>query len=293
MSSYRIALAQYPIERLENFPAFEAKLTRWVQEAAGNGAKLLVFPEYGAMELVALLPEKTRQDLQASLEGMQSFFQPFDDLHRKLAQHYKVHILASSFPLKRINTATLYAPSGKSGAQEKNILTRFEREQWDILPGKELRLFETALGKIGVAICYDSEFPLLVRALCEAGAGLILVPSCTDAVAGYSRVKIAAQARALENQCFVGMAPLIGNADWSPATDVNIGAAGLYGPPDLGFPSDGIFIQGIVNMPGWIYGEIDPTAVSRVRTEGQVFNYKHWEEQKPGKLPPVTHIDLR
>jgi predicted amidohydrolase len=292
MSAYSIALAQYPIEKLENFPAYETKLTRWVEEAAKNGARLLVFPEYGAMELAGFLPEKVRQDLQASLESMQSFFQPFDALHRKLAQQYKVHILASSFPVKRVNTATLYAPAGKTGAQEKHILTRFEREQWNIHPGKELRLFETALGKIGVTICYDSEFPLLVRALCEAGADLILVPSCTDALAGYWRVRIAAQARALENQCFVGMSPLIGDADWSPATDVNVGAAGLYGPPDLGFPSDGVLAQGELGMPGWIYGEVNPAAVAKVRAEGQVFNYKHWAEQKPGKLLHVTPIHL-
>jgi predicted amidohydrolase len=293
MSAYRIALAQYPIERLESFGAFEAKMARWVEEAAKAGARLLVFPEYGAMELVALLPEDVQRDLQASLEGMQAFFGPFDTLFRKLAGDHKVHILAPSFPRSRVNTATLYAPSGKSGAQEKRILTRFEREQWIIESGKELRLFETALGRIGVAICYDCEFPLLVRALCEAGADLILVPTCTDALAGYSRVEVAARARALESQCFVGVAPLVGEAAWSPATDVNVGAAGLYGPPDLGFPPDGILVRGELNKPGWVYGDVDLAAVARVRTEGQVFNHKHWAEQGPIVLPRVVHVELR
>jgi predicted amidohydrolase len=293
MSTYRIALAQYPIERLESFQAFEAKIARWVDESAKRDARLLVFPEYGAMELVALLPQETQQDLQASLEEMQAFFGPFDALFRKLANHHKVHVLAPSFPLYRMNTATLYAPLGKSGAQEKRILTRFEREQWVMQPGKELRLFETGLGKIGVAICYDCEFPLQVRALCEAGADLILVPSCTDALAGYSRVEVAARARALENQCFVGMAPLVGEAAWSPATDVNVGAAGLYGPPDLGFPSDGVLVRGELNAPGWIYGDVDLEDVSRVRAEGQVLNHKHWHEQGSVKLPPVLRMDLR
>jgi predicted amidohydrolase len=293
MSAYRIALAQYPIERLASFQAFEAKIAGWVDESTRRGARLLVFPEYGAMELVALLPQNVQQDLLASLEGMQAFFGPYDALFRKLASHYDVHILAPSFPLSRINTATLYAPLGKSGAQEKRILTRFEREQWGMHAGKELRLFKTALGEIGVAICYDCEFPLQVRALCEAGAHLILVPSCTDAVAGYSRVEVAARARALENQCFVGMAPLVGEAAWSPATDVNVGAAGLFGPPDLGFPPDGVLVRGELNAPGWIYGEVDSDDVSRVRAEGQVLNHKHWHEQGSVKLPPVLPMDLR
>jgi predicted amidohydrolase len=224
---------------------------------------------------------------------MQAFYAPSDALFQRLAAHHKVHILAPSFPLNRVNTSTLYAPSGKSGAQEKRILTRFEREQWIIQPGKELRLFETALGRIGVAICYDCEFPLQVRALCEAGADLVLVPSCTDALAGYTRVEVAARARALENQCFIGVAPLVGEAAWSPATDVNVGAAGLYGPPDLGFPPDGILVRGELNTPGWIYGEVDSANVSRVRAEGQVFNHRHWQEQGRIELPPVTRIDLR
>jgi predicted amidohydrolase len=293
MSAYRIALAQYPIEQLPSFEAFETKIARWVEEAAKSGARLLVFPEYGAMELVALLPQAVQRDLQASLEGMHGLFAPFDALFRRLALQHKVHILAPSFPHARINTATLYAPSGRSGAQEKCILTRFEREEWIIEPGKELRLFETALGNIGVAVCYDCEFPILVRALCEAGADLILVPTCTDALAGYSRVEVAARARALENQCFVGVAPLVGEAAWSPATDVNVGAAGLYVPPDLGFPPDGVLVRGKLNEPGWIYGEIDLAAVARVRAEGQVFNHKHWAEQGPVELSHVTRIDLR
>jgi predicted amidohydrolase len=292
MSAYRIALAQYPIERLASFEAYEVKMARWVKEAAKRGARLLVFPEYGAMELVALLPEDVQQDLQASLEGMQVFFDPFDTLFRKLAGKQEVHILAPSFPRNCVNTAILYTPSGKSGAQEKRILTRFEREQWIIEPGKELQLFETALGRIGVAICYDCEFPLLVRALCEAGADLILVPTCTDALAGYSRVEVAARARALENQCIVGVAPLVGEAAWSPATNVNVGAAGLYGPPDLGFPPDGVLVRGELDKAGWVYGEVDPAAVARVRAEGQVLNHKHWAEQGPVALAHVMRIDL-
>jgi predicted amidohydrolase len=245
------------------------------------------------MELVALLPERVRQDLHTSLDAIQDFFEPFDSLFRELAAQHKVHILAPTFPLNRVNTARLYAPSGKSGAQEKRILTRFEREQWIIQPGKELRLFETKLGRLGVAICYDCEFPLQVRALCEAGAELILVPSCTDALAGYSRVEVSARARALETQCYVGMAPLVGQAAWSPATDINVGSAGLYGPPDLGFPPDGCLVRGELGKPGWIYGEIDPAAVTRVRTQGQVFNYKHWDEQGVVALPPVVRVDLQ
>ncbi len=74
-------------------------------------------------------------------------------------------------------------------------MTPFERD-WGISGGAPLRVFDTALGKIAVLICYDSEFPLLARALAEAGAEVILVPSCTERVSGFHRVRTGSMARA-------------------------------------------------------------------------------------------------
>lgn len=278
---YRIALAQYAQAQLTDLASYEARISHWVGEAVAHGASLLVFPEYGAMELVSLLPPEDAADLQRSLDAMQPLFPAFDALYRRLAQAYGVYILAPSFPLNRRNVALFYGPSGQSAAQEKRIMTRFEREEWGIHPGEGLTVFDTALGRIGVAICYDCEFPLLARALAEAGAELILVPSCTDTLAGYYRVRVGAQARALENQCLVAQAPLVGEAPWSPATDVNIGAAGLFGPPDRGFPEDGVLALGDGNAVGWVYGTVDRMAIDHVRREGQVLNHRHWPEQAP------------
>jgi predicted amidohydrolase len=277
--SYRIALAQYPIEFHADFDSYANKLERWVAEAAAHGARLLVFPEYGSMELVSLLPANIRDDLQASLEGLAQYWNDFDQLHATLAQRYRVHVLASSFPRNRRNVAAFYSPQGKLGEQEKNIMTRFERETWHIQPGNSIQVFDTELGKIAVAICYDSEFPLLVRKMTDQGANLILVPSCTDSLAGYYRVRIGSQARALENQCYVAQSPTVGEAPWSPATDVNIGAAALYGPPDLGFPPTGVIVEGKLNAPSWVYGEISLHKVSTVRQDGHVLNHLHWKEQ--------------
>ena len=114
-------------------------------------------------------------------------------------------------------------------------MTRFEREEWGISAGQHVKVFETLLGRLAVLICYDAEFPLLARSGVEAGAQVILAPSCTDSLQGYWRVRIGAQARALEGQCYVVQSPTVGEAAWSPAVDVNYGAAGIYGPPDLGY----------------------------------------------------------
>ena len=221
-----------------------------------------------------------------------------DELNAALARKHQVFISAGTAPFLQKdgsyrNIARLFAPSGAMGTQEKRMMTRFERERWHISAGEGLNVFETSLGKIGIAICYDAEFPLLVRALADAGAQIILVPSCTDTFAGYSRVKVACAARALENQCYVVQAPSVGEVPWSPAVDMNVGSAGVFGPPDLGFPGDGVVALGPLNAAEWIFGDIDLDRVEKVRRDGAVLNHAHWREQPgAGDLPKANVMRL-
>jgi predicted amidohydrolase len=155
-------------------------------------------------------------------------------------------------------------------------MTRFENERWGVHPSEAGPVVETELGVIGVAICYDSEFPMIVRRQVEAGAELILVPSCTDTLAGYHRVALSCRARALENQCYVAMAPTVGDAPWSQSIDENRGAAAVYGPVDVGFAADGVIAQGELDRAGWVHATLDRGALAAVRADGQVRNHRDW-----------------
>ncbi len=291
-----VAAAQYPVGEFSAWEEFEDKLGRWCREAAAQGARLLVFPEYASMELASLLAPPLRADLHGQIAAMQHFLPRWQTLHVRLARETGAYLLAGSFPTQMAdgsyrNRAWLFSPEGGADYQDKQMMTRFEREQWGIGAGPGLKLFETALGRIGICTCYDIEFPLVARALVESGADLLLVPSCTDTLAGYHRVRIGAQARALENQCYVVQAPLVGKAPWSPAVDVNIGAAGFYTPVDRGHPDDGVLAAGQLNEPRWIFARIDPAALAKVRQEGQVFNHRDWPLQ-PAPGSPVSRINL-
>lgn len=291
----KIAAAAYPLDFLPDWDAYDRKLTDWVARAVAHGADLLVFPEYAAMELASLGGAAVAADLEAGLHEVMSHHAAVTALHCRLAAQHGVHILGGSGPAmaggaRPVNRAVLYGPDGVIGHQDKQIMTRFEREDWDIAPGQGLWVFDTALGKIGIIICYDSEFPLLARALVEAGAEILLAPSCTEALAGYTRVKVGAMARALENQCIVVHAPTVGAAPWCPAVDMNTGAAAVYGPPDLGFPETGILAQTALNQPGWACAQIDSATISRVRREGAVLNHAHWNEQKNRLLSGIQVV---
>ena len=284
LKKLKIASAQYPIEHLANWKAFENKLSSWVADAINNGAQMLIFPEYAAMELVSLLSEIEQRDLSKQLSALQSFLPKYMAHYQHLAVTHQIIIVSGSFPVLEasdifLNRCHVFFPDGNIKYQDKRMMTRFERERWQITAGNNLQTYNSEFGKFGILICYDAEFPLLARQLVEIGATLLIVPSCTDAAAGYNRVRIAAQARALENQCYVVQSATIGNAPWSIAVDENYGAAGVFAPPDVGFPSDGVVAMGALNEPQWLYATLDPKRLNTVRTKGQVLNFQDWNQQ--------------
>ena len=281
----KIAAAAYPIDWFDSFDAYAAKLARWVSDA---DADLLVFPEAGAMELASLSGRAVAGDLEASLHAVAALDPQVRALHADLAARHGCHILGASGPAfdgaRPVNRAVLYGPDGVVGHQDKQIMTRFEREEWHVTGAPGLRIFDTTLGRIGILICYDSEFPLLGRVLAQAGAQLLLVPSCTDTVAGFSRVRIGAMARALESQCVVVQAPTVGPCDWMPALDENRGRAAIYGPPDGFWPETGIIAEGEMDAPGWVRATVDLSRVDVSRRDGAVLPFAHWPEQEPCRL---------
>lgn len=290
----KIATAAYPLDVLSSWAQYEDKVAGWVEEAAGQGAELLVFPEYGAMELATLAGPEVAADLEASLFAVSDRLAEADALHVKLAAAHGVHIVAASAPAatetRPVNRARLITPTGQVGVQDKQIMTRFEAEVWDVVPGGPLQVFETALGKIGILICYDSEFPLLGRALKDCD--VICVPSVTETLAGYWRVRIGSMARALENQCIVAMSSCVGEGDWSEALGTSFGAGGVFCPPDRGFPPTGVLAEGMLNAPGWTYAEANLAQVAEVRADGIVLNRRDWAAQM-GRDQAAPHVALR
>src|SRR5689334_20906463 len=119
---YTVAAAQYPVEPLADFAAWEAKLARWVGEAADAGARLAVFPEYAGMELTALDPASVG-DLHAAIAALQPLVARIDAAHAELAAKTGLHILAGSLPVlgedgRYRNHARLFTPGGRMGRQQ-------------------------------------------------------------------------------------------------------------------------------------------------------------------------------
>ena len=290
-----VAAAQYPIGEPTSLDEWDAKITWWIEAGAARGAQLLVFPEYAAIEQAAACGPAVSGDLNATLAAVADLADHRVALHARLARQHNVHILAGSGPARGaaggfVNAAQLITPSGLAGIQDKQVMTPFERD-WGVSRGGPLRVFDTSLGRIGIAICYDSEFPLLVRALAEAGCELLLIPSCTERLSGFHRIRAGAAARALENQIAVVTSPTIGDALWSPAVDRNTGSAGIFVPPDALVSDTGVVAEGALNQPGWVTGTVDFARLRKLRSLGEMRNYADWAAQ-PGAMPLAAHVEI-
>jgi len=291
----KVASSQYPIGQPKTLAEWEEKIALWVKNGAATGAELLVFPEYAAIEQAACFGPEVYSDLQATLTKVAEIKDARVAFHVELAKKHKVHILVGSGPDKTadgefVNSAQLVTPKGSVGVQEKLVMTPFEKN-WGVTAGKRVRVFDTSIGKFGIAICYDSEFPLIARAMAEAGAGVLLVPSCTERVSGYHRVRTGSMARALENTIAAVQSPTVGDAPWSPAVDFNAGAAGIYVPSEHGISDTGVLAEGTLNAAEWVTAEIDIARLTELRVSAEMHNFGDWSVQ-PGAPTPKVDVEV-
>lgn len=282
----RLAAAAYPVERLDGRAAVAAKLAGWVARA--EGADVLVFPEYAGME-AALCDGPAEASVAEWCERAAEAAAWYGDLLATLARQHGAYIVAGSLPARAphglVNRAFFLSPDGALAHQDKRILTPWERRETPLVPAADSRVFATAFGRIGILICYDGEFPLNARPL---AADLLLIPSCTETPAGDARVRAGARARALEGQAVTVHAPILGAVAGCELVDQNRGRAGIYAPPDSGFPDDGILARGAADTPGWVFAELEAGAISQARGRAAVDVLGHWPESAAATIPAVV-----
>lgn len=294
MSALTVALAQWAIGAPAHFDDFAQRVGQQVADVVAQGAALVVLPEYLALELAHSFGPAVYAELEPSLAAVDGLYPAWQDLFAGLARRHGIYLQAGTF-LKRqddgryCNRALLFDPAGRMVWQDKLCLTGYEKDARVIASGRELKVFDTELGRLGIDICYDIEFPLYARAQAVAGAELLLVPSCTDTAAGASRVRLGCQARALENQLPVLCSVTAGHSDWSPVLDANSGRAAIYVQPDRGLPDDGVLA---IAEPAadWLVTTLEPAAVAAARGNAQVGVAADWPQQLRPALGQVRCV---
>lgn len=271
----KIAICQYQIEKLADWKSYTEKIESMIIKAKQRNVELLLMPEYAGTEIVCSYYATERELFSA----MQPLLQKYIEFYKNLAKLHKIYIqpgtiveeIASN---QYVNRAYLFGPSGQYGYQDKLQLTEDEKNCNLLQKGKQQYLFDTSLGYVGIAICYDSEFPEIVRNLVRAGALLVLVPSYTVSIAGYNRVFQSCRARSIENQCYIAVSYVVNAVGLSAEVENTFGQAALLGPADNGFPDDGIIAQGLMNEVSLVTADLSYQDIAFVRSNGQVCNFE-------------------
>ena len=206
ISTFRVGLVQMCSGRSPqaNLDA-AAKL---IGEAKDGGADYVLTPE------MTNVMEAGRQKLLAAIvaEEQDASLAMFRELARRLALYLHIGSLAIKVtPDKAVNRSFLIDPSGEIAARYDKIhmfdvdLANGEsyRESNNFRPGELAVLHDLPWGRLGLTVCYDLRFPALYRALAEAGASFLAIPSAFTRQTGQAHWHVLNRARAIENGSFV------------------------------------------------------------------------------------------
>ena len=271
----RVATTQYLIRPIRSFEEFATQVTGLVETAADYKARLVVLPEYFTLQLLAL--GDIRQAVARQVRELTRWIPDYRALLGGLARDHGMYVVGGSIPSESeskagtyCNQCFVFSPTGGDAYQRKLHLTRWESEEWGFVAGRRLRVFDTAIGRFAVAICYDVEFPEIARAAARRGAEMLIVPSCTDDRQGFLRVRYCAQARAIENQMYVIHASTVGSLPSVPAVSLNYGQASILTPSDFSFARDGIQVEGVPNQESILFADLDLDLLRESRESGTV-----------------------
>jgi predicted amidohydrolase len=248
-----------------------------VSEAHDEGAEVVVFPELHPLELLPIVPDLEEQDVARYLvqydEAIEGWIKRISDSSGLIiigGSHFK----NTEQGIK--NVCAIGIPGQELVIAEKNNLTAYERDFWEIQRGEGLARLPK---KLGVTICYDSEFPEAGRVLAESGVMVHCVPAWTETQHGFQRVRWSCLARAIENQYYVVHSSLVGSIGYEPAP-FSFGSSAIIAPSVEPFADSAILRETLFNEEGIIVADLDFRMLHAARTVGAVSN---WSDRNAGK----------
>lgn len=271
----RVALVQYPMRRVPDWDAFAQGVEYYVDTASDYRSDFLLLPELFTVQLLSLVPSGRPHEQARHLAD---FTDRYLELFRRLSVAYNINIIAGSQLVRHddgrlTNDAFLFRRDGSVGRQPKLHITPAEHRWWGVEGGDDLQVFDTDRGKIAVIICYDVEFPELVRIAVDRGARMIFVPFNTNDRQGYLRVRHCAHARCIENHVYVVMAGCVGHLPQVENADLHYARSAVLTPCDIAFPSDGVAAETAPAIEELIVQDLDLEHLRRHRARGTVRNW--------------------
>ena len=274
-SVVRLGLIQWQMRQYKTVDELFEQVEYFVDAVSGYKSDFALFPEFFNAPLMASYnhlsePEAIRQLATYTDEMLERFL--------KLAISYNVNIITGSMPYviddNLYNIGFLVRRNGTYERYEKIHITPDEARSWGVKGGSKIEVFETDCGPVGIVICYDVEFPELSRLLAQDGMKILFVPFLTDTQNGYSRVRNCAQARAIENECYVAIAGAVGNLPKVHNMDIQYAQSVVFTPCDFSFPTDGVKAEATPNTEMILVVDVDLDLIAELNRYGSVKNIR-------------------
>lgn len=269
----RLGLIQWQMRPYKDVDSLLQQVEYFVDTVSGYRSDFALFPEFFNAPLMA------QYNHMSEAEAIRELAKHTGDIVQKfsnLSISYNINIIAGSMP--ELIEGTLYnvgylcKRDGTVDRYEKIHVTPDEAKVWGMQGGNEIKVFDTDCGKIGILICYDAEFPELCRILADDGMDILFVPFLTDTQNGFSRVRYCAQARAIENECYVAIAGSVGNLPNVHNMDIQFAQSMVFTPCDFSFPSNGIKAEATPNTEMILIADVDIDLLKELNKFGSVRN---------------------
>lgn len=274
-SNARIATVQWQMRSFKDVDDLLQQIEFFVDAVSGYKADLLLFPEMFNAPLLAHYDQKKPT---MAMRLLAEVTEELRDAMLQMAMKYNINIVTGSLPLyqdeKLFNVSFLCRRDGTWDSQYKLHITPDESEWWGFQGGDELKVFDTDIGKIGILVCFDVEFPEVSRILADKGMKILFVPYWTDTKNAYLRVRRCAQARAIENECYVVITGSVGNLPKVENMDIQYSQAAIFTPSDFAFPHDAVAAEATPNTEMTLLADLDLDLLKEIRQHGSVRNLK-------------------
>ena len=271
----RLGLVQWQMRAYRGLNDLLEQMEFFVDAVSSYRSDFVLFPEFFNAPLMRDYNHLSEPD---SIRELARYTEQIRDAFVGLAIKYNVNIITGSMPLveheKLYNVGYLCKRNGECERYVKIHVTPDEGKVWGMVGGEELRVFDTDCGKVGILICYDVEFPELGRLLADRGMNILFVPFLTDTQNGYSRVRNCAQARAIENECYVAIAGSIGNLPKVHNMDIQFAQSVVFTPCDFQFPNNGIKAEATPNTEMVLISDVDIDLLKELHQFGSVQNLR-------------------
>jgi predicted amidohydrolase/ribosomal protein S18 acetylase RimI-like enzyme len=272
-SIVRLGLVQWQMRSFSDLDELMDQAEFFVDAISGYESDFIMFPEYINAPLMA--PFNNLSEAQAIRE-LSKYTGAIRDRFSELAVSYNINIITGSMPLvedeQLLNVGYLCRRDGSIARYEKIHITPSEVKSWGMVGSDSLKIFDTDCGKIGIMICYDVEFPELSRLYADAGMKILFVPFLTDTQNGYMRVRRCAQARAIENECYVAIAGCVGNLPRVENMDIQYAQSAVFTPSDFAFPTNAIKAETTPNTEMTLIADVDLDLLKELHLQGSVRN---------------------